>query len=91
MHMPERSCIVCRQKTSKYSLLRFVLEDQTLIFDPRYKESGRGAYLCPQKSCFIQAIQKFIFNKVLKTKKILISTELIQQVQCHIKNNCSDC
>ena len=88
--MPERNCIVCRQKKNKTALLRFVVEDQTLIFDPQYKEPGRGAYVCPQKNCFDQATLKKIFNKALKTEKILIPTELIQKVQCHIKNNYSD-
>ncbi len=89
--MPERSCIVCRQKRTKTALLRFVVKDRTLIFDPRYKEPGRGAYVCPQKGCFVRAVQKNIFNKAFKTKKILISTKFIQQVQCHIKKNYSDC
>ena len=52
--MPERSCLVCRKKTEKSKLLRFVKKEQAPYFslDIYANTEGRGAYVHPTPSCF---------------------------------------
>ena len=50
---PERTCISCRTKRDKEKLIRLVLDDQGLVVrDDRGRGKGRGAYVCPDKSCW---------------------------------------
>ncbi len=55
--IPQRSCIVCRQKTDKRQLTRIVRTPDGVIIDQTGKQNGRGAYLCTQQSCW-NAIEK---------------------------------
>jgi len=51
-HVPERSCIACREKRAKKELIRIVGNADTVKIDPKGKDSGRGAYLCPKRECW---------------------------------------
>ncbi len=64
---PQRSCIVCRQKSDKRQLTRIVKTPDGVIIDQTGKQSGRGAYLCAQQPCW-DAIEKNgrILNQALK-------------------------
>ena len=68
---PIRMCIACRKRNSKYRLLRFVVKDGQLFFDPDYKAFGRGANVCPSHSCLKKAFNKNLFERALKTKVAL--------------------
>ncbi len=67
---PVRTCIGCRAKLPKHRLIRFSAgEDGRLIPDPLYLHTGRGAYLCPSKSCFKRAFKrKDAFPRALRRK-----------------------
>lgn len=67
-HTPERTCVVCRQKAAKRSLIRLVrTPDQGLQVDPSGKRNGRGAYLCHQPACWQRALQGDALAKALRT------------------------
>ncbi len=52
-HVPERTCIACREKRPKWELVRVVRTPQGgLEIDPRGKKAGRGAYLCRRQECW---------------------------------------
>ena len=51
-HRPERSCVVCREKTDKRQLTRLVMADEQLRIDVTGKMNGRGAYLCGKPGCW---------------------------------------
>lgn len=52
-HIPTRTCISCGAKRSKRDLIRLRLDVQGLVVrDDRGKGPGRGAYVCPNKSCW---------------------------------------
>lgn len=56
-HIPQRTCIACRQKVDKLRLTRIVrTTDDGVIVDPSGKQNGRGAYLCDQASCWDKAL-----------------------------------
>ncbi|RMD95467.1 MAG: YlxR family protein [Calditrichaeota bacterium] len=58
-HIPIRTCIGCRQKKSKYELLRIVRTPQgTLEVDPEAKKPGRGAYFCYDEKCVKTGMKK---------------------------------
>ena len=52
-HIPQRTCIACRQSKAKRDLIRVVYtNDGAVEVDLSARKSGRGAYLCPQKDCW---------------------------------------
>jgi predicted RNA-binding protein YlxR (DUF448 family) len=51
-HMPERSCIACREKGAKKELIRLVSHAGVVEIDYKGKKAGRGAYLCPIRECW---------------------------------------
>ncbi len=68
-HIPQRTCIACRSVRPKRSLVRIVrTPDDDVIVDGTGKRNGRGAYLCPQSSCWEIALKKRRLEKALRTK-----------------------
>ena len=62
-HVPQRTCIVCRQKQDKRSLVRLVRTPAgAVVVDFSGKQHGRGAYLCKNPTCW---------DKVLQTPQLL--------------------
>lgn len=58
-HVPQRTCIVCRQVRPKRELIRVVRTPAGHIeLDPTGKKSGRGAYLCARRSCWEPALHQ---------------------------------
>ena len=56
--IPMRKCVGCGEMTSKKEMMRVLktTEDE-IILDATGRKNGRGAYLCFQKSCLLQAIK----------------------------------
>jgi len=55
--IPMRSCVMCRDKVEKRSLLRIIRNtDGKIEFDPTGKKNGRGVYLCRKEEC-IQSVK----------------------------------
>jgi hypothetical protein len=56
-HVPQRTCVVCRQVKPKRELIRVVrAPDGKIVVDETGKASGRGAYLCRNRACWEKAI-----------------------------------
>ena len=51
-HVPQRTCVGCRQVLAKRELIRLVRTLEGVKIDPSRKLAGRGAYLHDQKSCW---------------------------------------
>ena len=51
-HIPQRTCVACREVMSKRSMIRIVRSPQGVVIDPTGKLAGRGAYLHLQRSCW---------------------------------------
>ena len=50
--MPLRTCLGCGSKRVKQELLRFAVNGSgEVVLDQHNRQSGRGAYCCPDKSC----------------------------------------
>ncbi|MEM9951194.1 MAG: YlxR family protein [Chloroflexota bacterium] len=66
-HIPQRTCVVCRQKFDKRQLVRLVRTSDGVLVDPTGKQDGRGAYLCDSADCRQKATSTAILNHALKT------------------------
>ncbi|HOU00703.1 MAG TPA: YlxR family protein [Anaerolineaceae bacterium] len=61
-HVPQRTCVGCRQVLSKRQLIRIVRSSEGVVIDPSGKLPGRGAYLHDQKSCWVKALKGSLAN-----------------------------
>ncbi len=65
-HIPLRTCVICRRKTEKKQLMRFVLLDSEIVFDMNCDIKKRGYYVCDDNSC-LQKLEKKV-KKILKNR-----------------------
>jgi uncharacterized protein len=56
-HVPQRTCVGCRETLPKRSLIRLVRREDGVQVDPTGKLTGRGAYLHDQKSCWERGLR----------------------------------
>jgi predicted RNA-binding protein YlxR (DUF448 family) len=66
-HIPQRTCIACRQVAGKRSLLRVVRTADEIVVDPSGKVAGRGAYLHPYQECWRAALRGNRLEQALRT------------------------
>lgn len=68
-HVPQRTCIACRDKDAKRTLTRIVRTTDGLVeVDPTGKRNGRGAYLCSRPSCWHRALTTPLLGRALKVE-----------------------
>ncbi|WP_082467554.1 YlxR family protein [Leifsonia sp. Leaf264] len=63
---PVRTCIGCRSRAPRSSLLRIVAGESELVVDETAVLPGRGAWLHPTDSCFRLALRKRAFGRALR-------------------------
>ncbi len=52
-HIPQRTCIGCRQVKPKREMVRIVRTPEgEIVIDKRGKLNGRGAYICDRRTCW---------------------------------------
>ncbi len=57
-HIPQRTCIGCREVEAKRALMRIVRStDGHVVADPTGKKAGRGAYLHKERECWEAALE----------------------------------
>ncbi|MCA9983014.1 MAG: YlxR family protein [Anaerolineales bacterium] len=67
-HIPQRTCVVCREKYDKRQLTRIVnTAEDGVVIDLSGKRNGRGAYLCAKAACWAAAAQGKALDQALKT------------------------
>lgn len=66
-HVPERTCIGCREKAPRQALLRLRLsEDGTVVPDPKTAMTGRGAWIHPDLECLNLAERRRAFGRAFR-------------------------
>lgn len=56
-HVPQRTCVACRQVRPKRELIRIVRTPEGHIqVDATGKVNGRGVYLCRKRACWEKAL-----------------------------------
>lgn len=79
-HVPRRTCVACRRVGSPRELIRVVrLPTGAVEVDEKGKKSGRGAYLCPNRSCWEKALSKSLLEHALKTNVAQDEKEILWQ------------
>ena len=53
-HIPQRSCVICRNKAEKKELMRFILLDDEIVFDGNSVLGKRGYYVCDLNNCLLK-------------------------------------
>ena len=56
-HIPQRTCVGCREVLPKRKLIRLVKTTEGVRIDLSGKLPGRGAYLHDQKSCWSRGLK----------------------------------
>jgi uncharacterized protein len=62
-----RTCVGCKERTEKSSLLRLVAAGDVIQPDPQARLPGRGAYLHPSLECLDLARRRRTFPRALRT------------------------
>lgn len=66
-HVPQRTCIACRETAGKRGLIRVVRTEQGVLIDPTGKQAGRGAYVHPKRECIQTVLTGNRLNQALRT------------------------
>ena len=75
-HVPERTCIACRQIRPKKDLIRLVrCSNGSVEVDGNGKKTGRGAYLCKAKGCWESVSAKGRKDRLANAFKTSITQE----------------
>lgn len=70
-HVPQRTCVACRQERAKRDLVRVVRTPAGGVqVDPGGKQSGRGAYLCLSEQCWSAGLKGSLLPRALKMDEI---------------------
>jgi len=68
-HLPQRTCVVCRETTGKRGLIRIVRTPEGVVeVDETGKKAGRGAYLCRRRECWQEALRKDRLARALRVR-----------------------
>jgi hypothetical protein len=68
-HIPQRTCVACRDKTNKRALFRILrTSDGQAEVDLTGRKAGRGAYICDTPACWERAVAGNLLDRALKTE-----------------------
>lgn len=70
-HVPQRTCVGCRETLAKRALIRVVRSPEGVRVDRSGKLPGRGAYLHDRVSCWERGLKGALANAL----KTTLSTE----------------
>ena len=73
-----RTCVGCKERAVKSSLLRFVAVGDVIQPDPQARLPGRGAYLHPSLACFELARRRRAFPRALRAAGSLSLVQLAE-------------
>ncbi len=76
-HVPQRTCVGCRQVGAKRALIRVVRRPDGVFVDPSGKLAGRGAYLHEDPACWQRGLNGAL-ARALKTELTAEDRERLQ-------------
>jgi predicted RNA-binding protein YlxR (DUF448 family) len=85
-HIPQRTCIACREVLPKRSMIRIVHSSQGVVIDPTGKMAGRGAYLHLKSSCWEYGM-KGALASALKVELTSAERELLMRYALSLPDN----
>ena len=81
-HIPQRTCVGCRETLAKQTLTRIVRTPDGVQIDLTGKLSGRGAYLHNRISCWEKALKGALAN-ALRTKMTTEERDVLKEFIDH--------
>ena len=66
-HVPQRTCVGCREVLPKRQMVRLVRTPEGIQVDPTGKSAGRGAYLHDRRDCWERGLKGALAH-ALKTE-----------------------
>lgn len=66
-YIPQRTCVVCKNKQPKNNLIRIVEQNETFVIDNFQKISARGFYICNNINCANNISKKRVLSRLYKT------------------------
>ena len=75
-HIPQRTCIGCREVQGKKTMIRLVRTNDGVLLDNSGKMAGRGAYLHLQEDC----IQKGLNGAIARALRTEIHKDNLAQL-----------
>jgi predicted RNA-binding protein YlxR (DUF448 family) len=78
---PVRTCVGCRARAPRSSLLRVVSIDSVLVIDERAVMPGRGAWVHETLECVDTAIRRRAFVRALRVSGALDTQTIEQHLQ----------
>ncbi|HUB22253.1 MAG TPA: YlxR family protein, partial [Streptosporangiaceae bacterium] len=76
-----RTCVGCKERAEKSSLLRLVAVGDVIQPDPQARLPGRGAYLHPSLACLDLARRRRAFPRALRAAGSLSSNDLAEYLR----------
>ncbi|MDT3330698.1 MULTISPECIES: YlxR family protein [Microbacterium] len=73
---PVRTCVGCRARAPRSSLLRIVARDGALVIDEKAVLPGRGAWVHDTDRCVSTALKRRAFGRALRASTPLDTAEL---------------
>lgn len=85
---PQRTCIACRQVKEKRDLIRLVSTEHGIAeIDVLAEKSGRGAYLCPKRTCWELALRKNRLDYALRTRLRDDNRQTLREYICNLEES----
>jgi len=85
-HIPQRTCVGCREVLSKRSLIRIVNSPEGVVVDLTGKTHGRGAYLHDKRSCWQKGLNGAL-DHALKTQ---LTVQEKEDLRSYMQNHISE-
>ena len=83
-HEPERTCVVCRKKSSKDNFIKIVRNKSgDVAVEKDKKLDGRGAYVCKNQDCVAKCEKTKALNRVFKT---VVPQEVYEELKNEFTN-----
>lgn len=87
-HVPQRTCVGCREVNPKRALVRIVRTPQGVQVDSTGKMNGRGAYLHDRRSCWERSLKGALAH-ALKTELTMQDRELLSEFMASLPEEAS--
>jgi predicted RNA-binding protein YlxR (DUF448 family) len=81
-HVPQRTCVGCRQVNAKRGLTRVVRGSEGVTIDSSGKAPGRGAYVHEQRSCWDNALK----GSLSKALRIELTDMELEELSAYVVN-----
>jgi uncharacterized protein len=85
-HIPQRTCVGCRETLPKRSLVRVVRRPEGVQIDPTGKLAGRGAYLHDRRSCW----EKGLKGPLAHALKVTLTPEDVDRLRQFMQSLAED-